>query len=291
MVKLNTSIMIDGISYCSVENAYQAAKTLNLEKRAHMATLEPGFSKKVGRKLKLRENWESIKLGVMYVALMHKFSQPQWKTELKATGIEYLLEWNNWKDDIWGVPCKISPKWFAIPNRQKGDNYLGRLLMLIRDNETIDTNLHSFDDTDKLRTLNNVLLDRLVPTSPHEKLLNSTIHYETSLLPSQRVSVAIYGSPVNAITPELATRLDNLINLGAQIHLCDNLPLTSAIKDYLDSKCYTRITWSNSQNLSNSQYGLLIKCDSDLNDYKYHVANKTRMVLVNRKEENITLAA
>lgn len=37
MVKLDSPIMIDGISYCSVENAYQAAKTDNIEKRAHMA--------------------------------------------------------------------------------------------------------------------------------------------------------------------------------------------------------------------------------------------------------------
>ncbi|BAZ18308.1 hypothetical protein NIES4071_101930 (plasmid) [Calothrix sp. NIES-4071] len=279
MVKLDNPIIIDGISYCSVENAYQAAKTLNLQKRVNMAALEPGYSKKVGRKLKLRNDWESIKLAVMYIALTQKFSQPAWNNELKAIGIEYLVEWNNWKDNIWGIPCKISPKWFAIPNKQSGNNYLGRLLMLIR-NEPIDTNSYTFDDSDKLRTLNNMLLDRLAPSLPQEKILNSATHYETSLLPSQRVSVAVYGSPIGAMTPEIATRLDNLIDLGAQIYLCDNSfkALTDTIKDYLDSKCYTRVTWSNSQNLSNTQYGLLIKHDSDDSNYNYHATNKTRMV-------------
>ncbi|BDA76083.1 hypothetical protein CAL7716_102490 (plasmid) [Calothrix sp. PCC 7716] len=280
MAKLYTPIIIEGISYCSIENAYQAAKTLNVEKRAHIAALEPGYSKKVGRNLKLRDDWETIKVAVMYIALMQKFDQPEWKAELKATGIEYLVEWNNWKDEIWGIHCKISPKAFAIPNGKSGNNYLGRLLMFIRDNEAIDTSSYSLDDTQQLRTLNDILLGKLV--APDNKLLNSTTHYETSLVPSKRMNVAVYGDAINAVTPEIVNRIDNLINLGAQIHLC-NSPLASTIKDYLDSKCYSRITWVNTQDLSNTQYGLLIKQDSGINDYNYHPASKTRIVLVNKE--------
>lgn len=68
--------------------------------------------------------------------------------------------------------------------------------------------------------------------------------------------------------------------VGAQIHLCDNLSLTNTVKDYLDSKCYTRVTCSNSQNITNTRYGLLIKHDSDNSHYNYHAASKTRIVIL-----------
>jgi ribA/ribD-fused uncharacterized protein len=222
-------IIIDGINYPSIENVYQAAKTSSMEERQRIVKLHPNASKKAGHTVKLKDDWESIKLAVMYVALSHKFEQPQWKAQLQATGSEYLVEWNNWNDSIWGIPCKIAQNGFAIPNNRSGNNYLGRLLMLIRDSN-ININDMSLDDTDGLKRVTSILYDKM-PSVP-DKIVYSTTHYETCTMPSDRISVAVYGSEITLITPDIVRSLDNTIALGGQIHLCEGSALTIVIKEY-----------------------------------------------------------
>jgi predicted NAD-dependent protein-ADP-ribosyltransferase YbiA (DUF1768 family) len=43
----------------------------------------------------------------MYVCLCKKFTPgTTWYSELKATGNDTLVEWNNWGDKTWGInPC------------------------------------------------------------------------------------------------------------------------------------------------------------------------------------------
>lgn len=282
MTQLNTPIIIDGISYPSVENAYQAAKTMDISERERIATLTPNQSKKAGQKVELRENWEPIKLAVMFICLMHKFSQPKWKAELKATGSEYLVEWNNWGDSTWGIPCKMAPNRYAIPSNQVGYNLLGRLLMLIRSaEEIIDINCYFFDETDELYRLSDRIFKKLPPIPEHKVVEVEPTHYETATMPTARISVAAYGSnDINAITPEIAERLDNIINLGAQVHLIQESAVTSIVKEYFDYKKYSRITWHETLKTFNTQYGLLIKGASDSKNYKYHSPKFTRTVVV-----------
>lgn len=290
MTQLNTPIIIDGISYPSVENAYQAAKTMDISERERIATLTPNQSKKAGQKVELRENWEPIKLAVMYIALMHKFSQPEWKAELKATGSEYLVEWNNWGDNTWGIPCKIASNGYAIPNNQAGYNLLGRLLMLIRNSEEVvvnevcpqdDINCYSFDETDGLYRLSDKIFNKLPPIPEHKVVEVEPTHYETATMPTARVSIAAYGSDdITAITPEIAERLDNIINLGAQVHLVHESAATSVVKEYFDYKRYSRITWHETLETFNTQYGLLVKGASDSKNYEYHSPKFTRTVVV-----------
>lgn len=114
---------VDGIVYMSVENFYQAMKTNDLKKREMIARVTPSVSKKKGRTLELREDWEDIKFEVMKTALRIKFSQPEWKKILLDTKDEVLIEWNNWRDEIWGVNSKTG--W--------GQNLLGIALMQVRE--------------------------------------------------------------------------------------------------------------------------------------------------------------
>ncbi len=52
-------------TYPTVEHAFQAAKSLDIKERIHISKLNsPGAAKKAGRKLKLRADWEEIKLAV-----------------------------------------------------------------------------------------------------------------------------------------------------------------------------------------------------------------------------------
>lgn len=120
-------VELDGVEYPSVEHAYQAAKTLDKDERKafHKRPLPTaGESKKLGRKLKLRPDWESVKLQVMENLLVQKFADDHLKGLLQETGDATLIEGNYWGDNFWGVDKK-----------KGGKNHLGKLLMKIRDNK------------------------------------------------------------------------------------------------------------------------------------------------------------
>jgi hypothetical protein len=83
--------------------------------------MSPAESKKAGRKLTLRHDWESVKIPVMKEILRIKFnSHPDLKKKLLDTENKYLEETNWWHDTFWGV-CG-----------GKGENHLGKTLMEIR---------------------------------------------------------------------------------------------------------------------------------------------------------------
>jgi ribA/ribD-fused uncharacterized protein len=112
-------------TFNTVEHGYQAAKAENEElaqKILNCAT--PAEAKKLGRKCKLDSNWENEKLGNMIALVLAKFDQhPDLMQKLLDTGEAELIEGNWWGDTYWGVCNGI------------GQNYLGRLLMSIRDFE------------------------------------------------------------------------------------------------------------------------------------------------------------
>jgi ribA/ribD-fused uncharacterized protein len=116
------TVVLDGVTYPTVEHAYVAAKTLDPARRAEIAaTAKPGDVKRLGRKLKLRGDWDEIKLSVMEDLVRQKFAHPELRRALSATGNEDLVEGNSWGDTFWGV-C-----------RGVGQNHLGRILMRVRD--------------------------------------------------------------------------------------------------------------------------------------------------------------
>lgn len=118
-------IMYEGLEYPSVEHAFQAAKTLNQEERVNFTTNKnPVMAKRMGRKVKLRADWEKVKVGIMRELVMLKFSQEPLKGMLLATGNERLEEGNKWNDRFWGV---------CPPRSGRGENMLGKLLMEARD--------------------------------------------------------------------------------------------------------------------------------------------------------------
>jgi ribA/ribD-fused uncharacterized protein len=116
-----TPIKYDGIIYPSVENAYQAAKTLDLEQRKQFVVCSPGQAKRLGRTVGLRKDWDKIKLSIMKQLVTEKFKNANLAKMLLFTGQAYLEETNNWGDEFWGV------------YRKNGKNYLGKILMRVRD--------------------------------------------------------------------------------------------------------------------------------------------------------------
>lgn len=112
----------DGLTYQNTEAAFQAAKCANRNEREKFVSLSPGQAKKLGRKVDLREDWETVKIDVMRDVLKSKFSlNSELREKLIATGDVELIEGNHWNDRFWGV-C-----------RGKGQNHLGKLLMELRE--------------------------------------------------------------------------------------------------------------------------------------------------------------
>lgn len=111
----------DGIVYPTNEHFYQAMKSKSRKERKRIASLRsPGQSKRAGRALELRKDWESIKVDVMRQGLRLKFAEGSILAEmLLATGSTTLIEGNHWGDKFWGVDNKTG----------KGKNWLGKLLM------------------------------------------------------------------------------------------------------------------------------------------------------------------
>lgn len=118
--------MIDR-EYPSVEHAYMSAKSHDSKWKDFCADANnpAGLVKREGKKIKIRDNWEDIKMDTMRSCLEQKFKQEPYKTKLIETGDQNIQEGNYWSDRFWGIDLKVNPN--------VGENRLGRMIMEIRD--------------------------------------------------------------------------------------------------------------------------------------------------------------
>ncbi len=104
----------------TVEHMYQAYK-VDDPIRSHiiMSAATPGKAKRLGQQVKLRPNWEQLKVHVIMKSLLQlKFSDPTLRAMLLSTGDEELQEGNTWGDTFWGVDLETG----------EGENHLGNFL-------------------------------------------------------------------------------------------------------------------------------------------------------------------
>ena len=92
-------IEYEGLRYPSVESAFQAMKTLDLEKRSAFQTLSIAGAKRYGRQVKLRPDWSQVKVGIMKELLRKKFEDPDLRQRLLAV-TEPIVEENHWHDTL-----------------------------------------------------------------------------------------------------------------------------------------------------------------------------------------------
>ena len=120
-----------GLRFSTVEHAYQASKTNDhfaWVKISNMPASQAGKAKRMGRKLRMRKDWDVIKLSKMRSFLYQKFNDyDNLKQRLLATGDAMLIEGNHWHDNFWGN-CKCDKC-----KHIEGRNHLGKLLMEIRE--------------------------------------------------------------------------------------------------------------------------------------------------------------
>ena len=109
-----------GIIYKCTENMYQAFKSNNINERIKISSMNPYESKKYGKTIDIRDDWDVVKDKVMLNALKLKFSKPHF-AKLLIDIKEPIIEDNYWGDIYWGV-C-----------RGVGQNKLGKMLEKIKE--------------------------------------------------------------------------------------------------------------------------------------------------------------
>jgi len=121
-----------GIKYPSVEHYYVAMKVKTdqqidgrniamIDCRELIARMPQASKvKQFGKIIKVRRDWDDVKLDVMLWGVREKFKQEDLKQMLLDTGEQELVEGNTWNDTFWGV-C-----------RGEGQNNLGKILMKVR---------------------------------------------------------------------------------------------------------------------------------------------------------------
>jgi hypothetical protein len=111
---------MDGMTFKSVEAAFQAAKTTNMEERRKFINMTAAEAKKAGRKVELREDWGRIRNEIMIILVAQKFSNNDdlRRKLLDVTG--EIVEDNTWGDTYWGRCNNV------------GLNILGKILMALR---------------------------------------------------------------------------------------------------------------------------------------------------------------
>jgi ribA/ribD-fused uncharacterized protein len=123
---------VDGKVFASNEHFFQASKAQNTDDfEAVRLTPTPGASKRMGRAISLRPDWETVKNDVMLKGLRAKFSDPALRAKLLATETAQLVEGNKWCD-TWFGRCDCAK------HGGDGANYLGRLLMQVREELRVD---------------------------------------------------------------------------------------------------------------------------------------------------------
>lgn len=122
------SVRLDGVTYPSVEVAYQAAKYA-LEDRGYFSTCSSkeaiAYSRIHTPALYMPDQWDATKTDIMRFLLEQKFNpelNPDNALRLHETGDRYLEETNWWGDKFWGKDLNGD-----------GLNTLGQLLMEVRD--------------------------------------------------------------------------------------------------------------------------------------------------------------
>lgn len=110
----------------TAEHAFQAMKTFDASQRQWvLESPTPLESKKRGRAVKLRKDWDTIyRKKAMLTIVRQKFQDPELREKLLQTkGI--LVEYNTWHDTYFG-------KCTCNRHNGEGKNVLGKILMYIR---------------------------------------------------------------------------------------------------------------------------------------------------------------
>lgn len=124
-----SAIFMDGTWYDTVEHFYQTSKSSDsLERHFINSSSTPVIAKQRGSMVVLGDDWATERYNVMLTGVRAKFKQhPDLAVKLLSTGDALLVEGNHWHDNYWG-DCNCADCAGIV-----GDNNLGKILMLVRE--------------------------------------------------------------------------------------------------------------------------------------------------------------
>ena len=117
-----TAFTYKGRLWKSVEHAYQAQKTLDLEEyELVFNAARPNDARNLGQKVTMRKDFDNIKYNIMYECCLAKFSQNENLKEILLSTENHELVEDSPIDYFWGCGANNT-----------GLNNLGKVLMEVR---------------------------------------------------------------------------------------------------------------------------------------------------------------
>jgi ribA/ribD-fused uncharacterized protein len=122
-IPFDKPIEIKGILFQTPEHLYQSLKATNINDVQKIANCKsPGQSKRFARTIKLRSDWEEIKLDVMEFVIGKQFTKESSQGHKLMLFKDPIIEINYWHDNYWGdCICKNCKNII-------GQNHLGKIL-------------------------------------------------------------------------------------------------------------------------------------------------------------------
>lgn len=117
----SVGLTVNGLHYENAEACFQSFKCKNKSDRLKFCLLNGSEAKRLGRGVRLRNDWHDIKDEVMYLVVRAKFRQNPFLREELCSSTDEIVEVNTWNDTYWGV-CN-----------GQGLNKLGKILERVRE--------------------------------------------------------------------------------------------------------------------------------------------------------------
>jgi len=118
-----SEVEYNGLVFTNAEAAFHSQKDCSRAK--DFQSLNPSQAKSLGRRVKLRSDWPTVKDNIMLEIVRNKFKNPRLLKQLLDTQQEELVEGNTWHDNYWGT-C------YCEKCNNKGLNKLGKIIMQVR---------------------------------------------------------------------------------------------------------------------------------------------------------------
>jgi len=145
------------------ENGYQAFKSLNdddwmpfaigyydteegIYHKCEQAPYWAVAAKKAGKKLNIRPDWELVDVQFMLDLNRQKYDHPAFKKLLLSSKDAIIQEGNYWHDTRWGI---CNGKCFKGPHKPEGKNFLGLVLMQVRDEKNAEVGKKKDGESDE----------------------------------------------------------------------------------------------------------------------------------------------
>lgn len=89
--------------YPSSENLYQALKCKYIKDRELFQNVDPHKSKRIGKTIEIRYDWDNVRLEAMQLAIDLKFKNIELAEKLINLPDDKIIEFNNWGDRFFGI--------------------------------------------------------------------------------------------------------------------------------------------------------------------------------------------